>query len=274
MTAAVGGATSATSNSVLSSYLANQTQAQLSSASTSSSSNLNAAQQTAETAAATSTTFGNFNTFLNILTTQLQNQDPTNATDPNQFTQELVQFAGVEQQLSTNSKLDTLINYAKNSSGATAALSYIGQYAQVTTTGNQVPLQGGSAEVGYTLASASSSANVFIKDSSGNTVATLAGAATQGTNYVTWNGENSAGTQLPDGAYTFSVAVTNADGTTQTPSALAVVGKVTGVTTNTDGTSNLTLGTLSLSDSNVDAVYSTGNLPVGSNATTTSTTGS
>ena len=39
---------------------------------------------------------GNFNTFLKILTTQLQNQDPTAATDTNQFTQELVQFAGVD----------------------------------------------------------------------------------------------------------------------------------------------------------------------------------
>ncbi len=49
-----------------------------------------------------STLAGNFQTFLQLLTTQLQNQNPLDPLDTNQFTQQLVQFAGVEQQLKTN----------------------------------------------------------------------------------------------------------------------------------------------------------------------------
>ncbi len=51
----------------------------------------------------------NFSTFLNMLMTQLQNQDPTSPMDSNQFTQELVEFSGVEQQINTNSSLTQLI---------------------------------------------------------------------------------------------------------------------------------------------------------------------
>ncbi|HEX2801368.1 MAG TPA: flagellar hook capping FlgD N-terminal domain-containing protein, partial [Phenylobacterium sp.] len=47
----------------------------------------------------------NFNTFLSLLTTQLKNQDPTAPLDSNQFTQQLVQMTGVEQQLNSNDLL-------------------------------------------------------------------------------------------------------------------------------------------------------------------------
>ena len=52
---------------------------------------------------------GNFSDFLNMLMTQLQNQDPTSPLDTNQFTSELVQFSGVEQQINTNNSLTQLI---------------------------------------------------------------------------------------------------------------------------------------------------------------------
>src|SRR5665811_1396361 len=57
-----------------------------------------------------STLAGNFQTFLTLLTTQLQNQNPLDPLDTNQFTQQLVQFAGVEQQLKTNDQLTTLVS--------------------------------------------------------------------------------------------------------------------------------------------------------------------
>ena len=53
---------------------------------------------------------GNFNTFLTLLTTQLQNQDPLDPLDTNQFTQQLVEFASVEQQVNMNTNLQTLIS--------------------------------------------------------------------------------------------------------------------------------------------------------------------
>ena len=62
------------------------------------------------TGATTSTGLAdNFQTFLTLLTTQLQNQNPLDPLDTNQFTQQLVQFAGVEQQLKMNDTLATLL---------------------------------------------------------------------------------------------------------------------------------------------------------------------
>ncbi|MER2520467.1 MAG: flagellar hook capping FlgD N-terminal domain-containing protein [Bdellovibrionales bacterium] len=208
-------------------------------------------------------TWGNFSTFLTILTTQLKNQDPTNATDTNQFTQELVQFAGVEQQLSTNSKLDTLINLQKSSSGATASLGYLNQYVETASDG-KLELQGGASEIGYKLDSAMSDVSVTIKDSSGKTVRTLSGDATKGLHYLTWDGKDAYGNAVSDGSYSFSVSATGTDGIAETPSDVRVLGKVTGISTNTDGTTQLAVGGLSVKASEVDAVYASGSLPASS----------
>ena len=70
---------------------------------------------------------GNFQAFLTILTTQLKNQNPLDPLDSNQFTQQLVQFAGVEQQLKTNSELAAL----QQSAQSTQALAFVGRMAVV-----------------------------------------------------------------------------------------------------------------------------------------------
>src|SRR4051812_45000764 len=90
---------------------------------------INPAAATATGAA--KTLAGNFNTFLTLLTTQLQNQDPLNPMDSNQFTQQLVQFSHVEQQLNTNDNLKTLIDLTKNR-GAADSMSYLGKTVTVS----------------------------------------------------------------------------------------------------------------------------------------------
>src|SRR5512137_537883 len=72
----------------------------------------------------------NFQTFLTLLTTQLQNQNPLDPLDTNQFTQQLVQFAGVEQQLKTNDSLATLVSLQQTMQ-ATQALQFVGKTAIV-----------------------------------------------------------------------------------------------------------------------------------------------
>ncbi|MGC1466407.1 MAG: flagellar hook capping FlgD N-terminal domain-containing protein, partial [Pseudolabrys sp.] len=67
----------------------------------------------------------NFTEFLQLLTTQLQNQNPLDPLDTNQFTQQLVQFAQVEQQMNTNTQLQTLVSLQQTAQ-STAALSYVG----------------------------------------------------------------------------------------------------------------------------------------------------
>src|SRR5690348_10629695 len=73
---------------------------------------------------------GNFQTFLTLLTTQLQNQNPLDPLDTNQFTQQLVEFAGVEQQLKTNDQLASLIALQQTTQ-ATQALTFVGKTAVV-----------------------------------------------------------------------------------------------------------------------------------------------
>ena len=87
---------------------------------------------TSNKSASTATTgiADNFQTFLTLLTTQLQNQNPLDPLDTNQFTQQLVQFAGVEQQLKSNDQLKSLIEIEK-SAQATQALVYVGNTVAV-----------------------------------------------------------------------------------------------------------------------------------------------
>src|SRR5271167_491704 len=73
----------------------------------------------------------NFTTFLQLLTTQLQNQNPLSPLDTNQFTQQLVEFAGVQEQLNTNDSLSTLVTLQQTAS-ATQALDFVGKTAIVT----------------------------------------------------------------------------------------------------------------------------------------------
>src|ERR1700680_868208 len=68
---------------------------------------------------------GNFNTFLSLLTTQLKNQNPLSPLDTNQFTQQLVEFASVEQQVNMNTNLQTLISM-QQTSASLQALQLVG----------------------------------------------------------------------------------------------------------------------------------------------------
>src|SRR4249920_532570 len=77
---------------------------------------------------------GNFDTFLHILTAQIQNQDPLEPMDSSQFTQQLVQFSGVEQQIKANTQLEALLESAHSSTGASLA-GYLGQKVEIDSAG-------------------------------------------------------------------------------------------------------------------------------------------
>ena len=91
-----------------------------------------AATASAAPSAAQTQLAGNFDTFLTLLTTQLQNQDPLNPMDSNQFTQQLVAFSGVEQQINTNANLQSLIALSL-SQQASSAVNYIGHSVVMTS---------------------------------------------------------------------------------------------------------------------------------------------
>jgi flagellar basal-body rod modification protein FlgD len=170
----------------------------------------------------------NFDTFLTLLTTQLKNQDPLSPLDTNQFTQQLVMFSQVEQQIKTNSQLATL-NGSAASSEAISATPMIGRTIEYN--GNQAALSGGPATFSYTLPSNAASAAVSIQDASGNTVFTGAADPSAGRHNVVWNGQANDGTQLPDGVYTIQVQAVDANNAAITATTTAV-GAVTGVSVN------------------------------------------
>jgi flagellar basal-body rod modification protein FlgD len=192
---------------------------------------------------------GNFDTFLTLLTTQLQNQDPMNPMDSNQFTQELVQFSGVEQQINTNSNLQTLISLQQGNAG-TAATGYLGK--TITVTNGQAALQGGEADWSYALGAASTATTLTVTNSSGQTVFSQPGETAEGQHDFSWNGEDNNGNQLADGAYTLAVNATDSTGAAVT-SAIASKGVVDEVNM-TSGTPALMIGQMPVALSDVSAI--------------------
>jgi flagellar basal-body rod modification protein FlgD len=151
---------------------------------------------------------GNFQTFLSLLTTQLQNQDPTNPLDTNQFTQQLVEFAQVEQQLDSNNQLATLVSL-QQSAQATQALNFVGE--TVTVNGNTAQLSNNTAS--WTLSSPQpANATINISNSSGQLVYSGTMVLQTGSNTYTWNGQGNNGTQWPSGTYTMAVTAQSASG--------------------------------------------------------------
>ena len=144
---------------------------------------------------------GNFQTFLTLLTTQLQNQNPLDPLDTNQFTQQLVQFAGVEQQLKTNDSLSQLVTLQQTTQ-ATAALGFVGKTAVVDGT---TATMTSSSATWHLNVPTSATVDISIANSSGQTVFTGKYTAGAGSDIpFTWNGMGNDGTQWPDGKYTIS----------------------------------------------------------------------
>jgi flagellar basal-body rod modification protein FlgD len=152
---------------------------------------------------------GNFQTFLTLLTTQLKNQNPLDPLDTNQFTAQLVQFAGVEQQLKQNDQLATLVSLQK-SAQSTAALEFVGK--TVSVDGATAPLQDGAATWGLTVPKPAT-ATINIKSATGQTVYSGNYSLDAGARQpFVWDGKDSSGLQWPDGNYTIAITAKDANG--------------------------------------------------------------
>jgi len=167
---------------------------------------------------------GNFNDFLKLLTTQLQHQDPTSPLDPNQFTQELVQFASVEQQINTNTSLSTMISLQQTQQAA-SALTFLG--ATVAVSGKTAELANGVANWSYSVTQPST-ATINISNAAGQVVYTTSQSVQPGAQTFSWNGVDSQGTTWPSGPYTIAVNAVGANNQS-VPVTTGVQGVVTGV---------------------------------------------
>jgi len=197
---------------------------------------------------------GNFHNFLTLLTTQLQNQDPLSPMDSTQFTQQLVAFTGVEQQINTNAKLDQLI--ALGTTDQTAfATGFLGDQIEATNSQAWVDSGGRATQIGYTLPGTAASVSIQIQNSAGTTVRTLTGNPTsKGHNVVTWDGKNDNGVVQPSGVYNVAVTALGTDGKPLSGVTQSIIGTVTGAAIDPTNGTQLSIGSITVPISAVTSI--------------------
>jgi flagellar basal-body rod modification protein FlgD len=168
----------------------------------------------------------NFQTFLTLLTTQLRNQNPLDPLDTNQFTQQLVQFAGVEQQLKTNDTLTSLLVSSQTAQAGTA-LGLVGR--TVTANGDTAKLENKTAIWNLNSPKEDVTGTVTVRNASGAIVYSGDISLEYGDQTFTWDGKKSDGSQAPDGLYTLSIDAKDADG-----NAATITSEVSGVVDGVD----------------------------------------
>ncbi|MDK9721822.1 MAG: flagellar hook assembly protein FlgD [Rhodospirillales bacterium] len=189
------------------------------------------------------------NQFLTLLTTQLANQDPLSPMDSTEFTNQLVQYANVEQNIQTNENLENLIAVQQAAMTLSSA-NYIGKTITAATT--SLPLQDGSATFAYEFEEVPEAASIQIVNSQGTVVKTITPELATGSHTFTWDGTNDYGVQQEDGGYTVQISAADAEENT-IDSTVVVTGKVTGVSVY-GGDVTLKMGSASTSLSNIQSI--------------------
>lgn len=178
-----------------------------------------AAAKSAETAAKAAAGAGNalsadFNTFLKLLTAQLRNQDPLNPSDSTEFVAQLAQFSGVEQQVQTNSKLNSILE-ALSATSTGALAEWLGREVRAPTA---TSFSGDPVEVFPPAAPAdATNAVLVVRDAAGAVVAEVPFAP--GAASVTWTGQKSGGGVAEPGDYRFEARFGLPADTTETSDA-------------------------------------------------------
>jgi len=180
-----------------------------------------------------------YETFMNLLTAQIKNQDPLSPMDSTQFTQQLVQMTGVEQQLLTNDLLEKLVT--NTGSGIQTSVSLLGR--EVRAVHNEAKLTAGKADWSYKLDREASEVTIEVVNSLGKVVQvekTSGDALKAGDQTYSWNGKDRTGAQLPNGdTYTLRITAKDSAG-----AAVGVTNFIKGVVTGVEQSSGKTFITV------------------------------
>jgi flagellar basal-body rod modification protein FlgD len=206
--------------------------------------NTGSSSSSSSSSTATTGIADNFQTFLTLLTTQLQNQNPLDPLDTNQFTAQLVQFAQVEQQLKANDQLSSLVALQKTAQ-STQALSFVGQ--TISVDGSTAAFNG-SATWNFNAA-ADANAVVTIAAPNGQTAFTGSYSLKAGPASFVWDGVGNDGTQWPAGNYKLSVTAKDTSGKDVT-----VTTEVQGVVDSVDMTSSPALLSMGGNNYTIDQI--------------------
>ncbi|MFP4285603.1 MAG: flagellar hook assembly protein FlgD [Desulfovermiculus sp.] len=163
--------------------------------------------------------------FLQLLVTQLENQDPLEPMDPEQMSAQLAQFSSLEQLTNISESMEGLESMAQGMD-RTTALNLLGK--SVRLEGNSFALDHEDVSLSYRLEDEADNVNVLVADSTGQQVAELSASGTSpGEHSLTWDGTNDEGEQCPPGQYSFVVEARKDDEVLETEP--LVMAQVTGV---------------------------------------------
>jgi flagellar basal-body rod modification protein FlgD len=169
-----------------------------------------AAAASATVAAAGTKLSGDFDMFLKLLTTQMQNQDPLDPMDSSEYTQQLVQFSQVEQTIQQTGALKDILA-ALSTQGMADASSFIGRTAEFDTA--EAGLSAATpADWGYSASRDVASLVATIADERGRVVDTRPLDASSASGRFIWDGNLASGARAPAGRYTLEVKGTDVNG--------------------------------------------------------------
>lgn len=168
-----------------------------------------ALDQQSKTDAASSQLSRDFNDFLILLTTQLQNQDPLSPMDTTEFTNQLVAFAGVEQQINTNQKLDSLVSLGLGQALGSAQ-SYVGR--QISYISSEFNHTGTPSKIKYSLGAEAVTSKLSIYDEGGKVVYSVEAGKSAGVHDLVWDGTLNSGGKAEPGTYEVKVDALDING--------------------------------------------------------------
>lgn len=187
-----------------------------------------ALDQQSKTAQASTQLAEDFSQFLNLLTVQLQNQDPLSPMDTTEFTNQLVAFSGVEQQINTNQKLDDLVSLQLGNVMGNA-LSYVG--LDVSYISSELNFNGAQpSKINYALDKQAAESKLRIFDESGTLVFETDAEKSLGNHEFFWDGTLSGGGFAQPGTYEVRIDALDIDGQAVNGTTV-VTGNVRGVET-------------------------------------------
>jgi Flagellar hook capping protein len=197
----------------------------------------------------------NFQSFLKLLTTQMQNQDPLKPMDTNDMTRQLVDFANVEQNIGTNSRLDKLLKL-QGASTASTNLAYLGR--TISFKGESFDYTQGmtQAPLAYELEKEAKSVRVDILDSENRTVRSMTGETKAGIKHVVnWDFKDTNGNAVQPGTYKLNIAPVSDKKDDVIKATTYTFGVVNGVGANTTGETVVSVGSQDVLLSDVTKVY-------------------
>ncbi len=153
----------------------------------------------------------NFETFLNLLVTQVQSQDPMNPQDPTEFTNQIAQYSAVEQQIQSNKYLEKMSD-AAGLQAQTDLLGYLGAEVLAPMKDKFTFTEGQTSDITYELAGQAAKTVISIYNADGEKIFEENGEVKAGEHVFRWAGANDDGEQQPSGEYKIIIEAIDAEG--------------------------------------------------------------